>query len=160
MSAKTEEIKAQAAHLEQVMPAIAQRLFAIAPPHPLADMPVGQVRLCSLLLSSETYTLSRIADELHISVSAVSQMADRLEKAGLVERLVREESCGECDRRTRTLRLTQKGIELMQSRRELRQKGALRALQHLSDQDRRLLLEQLNKLREASLHSEESGENP
>jgi DNA-binding MarR family transcriptional regulator len=140
------EIAAQAERLETVMPAIAQRLFTVDPSHPLADMPIAQLRLCSLLLTQESPTLSQAADELHISASAATQLADRLEKAGMVERVSSSAAQGECDRRARYLRLTEKGFTLMQSRRQFRQSGARRALSHLSPEDRERLLEVLEKL--------------
>ncbi|MES2461962.1 MAG: MarR family transcriptional regulator [Armatimonadota bacterium] len=140
------EVAAQASRLESVMPAIAQRLFTVAPTHPLADMPIAQLRLCSLLLTHERPTLSQVADELHISASAATQLADRLEKAGMVERVSSSAAHGECDRRARYLRLTEKGYDLMQSRRQFRQSGARRALRHLFPEDRERLLEVLEKL--------------
>lgn len=140
------DIEAQAERLEAVMPAIAQRLFTVAPSHPLADMPIAQLRLCSLLLTQESPTLSQVADELHISASAATQLADRLEKSGMVERVSLAGAQGECDRRARYLRLTEKGFTLMQSRREFRQSGARRALRHLLPEDRKRLLEVLEKL--------------
>ncbi len=145
-SEKDEGIAAQAERLEAVMPAIAQRLFTVAPSHPLADMPIAQLRLCSLLLTQESPTLSQVADELHISASAATQLADRLEKAGMVERVASSAAQGECDRRARYLRLTEKGFTLMQSRRQFRQSGARRALSHLLPEDRERLLEVLEKL--------------
>lgn len=143
---ENKNIAAQAARLEAVMPAIAQRLFTVAPSHPLADMPIAQLRLCSLLLTRESPTLSQVAEELHISASAATQLADRLEKSGMVERVLSSGTNGDCDRRSRYLRLTEKGFTLMQSRRQFRQSGARRALQHLFPEDRRRLLEVLEKL--------------
>jgi DNA-binding MarR family transcriptional regulator len=145
-SNEDKEIGDQAERLETLMPAIAQRLFTVAPSHPLADMPIAQLRLCSLLLSQESRTLSQVADELHISASAATQLADRLEKAGMVERVSSSAAQGECDRRARYLRLTEKGSTLMQSRRQFRQSGARRALRHLLPEDRERLLQVLEKL--------------
>ncbi len=154
---KTEEdeIAVQAERLESVMPAIAQRLFTVAPTHPLADMPIAQLRLCSLLLTHERPTLSQVAEELHISASAATQLADRLEKAGMVERVSSVVVNGDRDRRARHLRLTEKGYTLMQSRREFRQSGARRALQYLFPEDRKRLLEVLEKLHAVSRISDE-----
>ena len=45
---------------------------SIDPDHPLAEMPVAQLRLCSLLLVQDSPTMSQVADELRISVSAVT----------------------------------------------------------------------------------------
>lgn len=145
---KDTEIPAQAARLETLMPSIAQRLFTVSPDHPLADMPIAQLRLCSLLLVNESPTLSQVVEELHISASAATQLADRLEKAGMVERIAASETGDKSDgdRRARHLRLTEKGFTLMQSRRQFRQSGARRALQQLSPEDRDSLLALLEKL--------------
>jgi DNA-binding MarR family transcriptional regulator len=145
-SPEDKEIAAQAERLESIMPAIARQLFTVSPAHPLAEMPIAQLRLCSLLLVHESPTLSQVADELNISASAATQLADRLEKAGMVERVSSSAANGECDRRARHLRLTEKGLTLMHSRREFRLSGARRALRHLFPEDRKRLLEVLEKL--------------
>ena len=64
----------------------------------------------------------------------------------MVERVSSSGVQGDCDRRARHLRLTEKGFDLMQSRRELRQSGARRALRHLFPEDRERLLVMLEKL--------------
>lgn len=152
------DIREQAARLEETMPAIARRLFTIDSAHPLADMPVAQLKLCALLLSQDSPTMSQVAEELRISVSAVTQLADRLERSGMVERISAADvpGAGERDRRSRHLRLTDRGRELMLSRRELRQCGARDALRKLAPADRRKVLEGLELLEVASRHVREA----
>ena len=151
---ETPELKDQAERVEQIIPMIARRLFVIDPAHPLAEMPIAQLRLCSLLRSQESPTMSQVAEELRISVSAVTQLADRLERSGMVERVSgASTSGGERDRRARHLRLTERGRELMQSRSDLRQRGARMALSHLSPDDRKRVLEALETLLTAGIQT-------
>jgi DNA-binding MarR family transcriptional regulator len=144
----------QAARVESLLPMIARRLFTMDPGHPLAEMPVAQLRLCALLLGQDSPTMSQVADELRISVSAVTQLADRLERAGLVERVSSDQVANgrgsERDRRARHLRLTVKGRELMLSRRTLRQQVTRAALGLLSPEERQAAVDVLEMLLEVS----------
>src|SRR2546422_11362362 len=115
----------QAARLESLIPRLARRLFALEPNHPAAELPVAQLRVCSILQAGSR-TPSAIGEELGISVSAVTQIADRLELSGLVERVAARD-----DRRVRRLQLTPRGEEMMRSRRETRIRSAAEALQQL-----------------------------
>ena len=148
---------AQAVRIEEIIPAVARYLFTNDPSHPLADMPVAQLRLCLFLLDSALCpTISQTAEELRISVSATTQLADRLERAGLVERLSGIEARNattnkkERDRRARYLRLTAQGYEWMLSRRELRQISACAVLERIPEAVRQRLLEGLELLLETS----------
>lgn len=125
------------------MPALNRQLFTTD--HPLADLPLAQLRLCTLLLHEGRRTMSQIGEDLGISVSAVTQMADRLEKAGMVERVA--EPGG--DRRTRHLQLTRHGDDLMRSRREERRRRAGDVLRHLPPEKRTAISEALDALLEA-----------
>ena len=156
---EAEVIRRQAVRLEHALPTIALRLFTMDPSHPLAEMPIAQLRLCSLLLSQESPTMSQVAAELRTSVSAVTQLADRLERSGMVERITSGATGAERDRRARYLRLTERGRELMHSRRELRQQGARSALSFLSSEDRSRVLDALETLLTASAQvKSETGE--
>jgi Transcriptional regulators len=124
----------QAAHLERMLPEIALRLFTLDPEHPLADLPQAQMKVCVLLFQNGPRTLSQISDTLGISASAVTQIADRLEKAGMVERAAVEP--GEGDRRARYLELTEQGRTLMEQRRQARVAKVAAALEHLSPHER------------------------
>jgi MarR family transcriptional regulator, organic hydroperoxide resistance regulator len=140
------EIAEQAALLERAFPACMRQIFAIDPAHPLADLPFGQYRLCILLFREGKRTMSQVSEDLGISVSAVTQMADRLEKSGLVER--QAEPSG--DRRTRFLQLTDYGQSLMQSRTQIRLARASAVLSQLTGEQRRAVLDALETLRDAS----------
>jgi DNA-binding MarR family transcriptional regulator len=136
----------QAAQLEQLLPVVMRQLFTADPAHPVTDLPFGQFRLCVLLHQRGKRTMSHLGDELGISVSAVTQMADRLERAGLVERIADTNG----DRRTRYLQLTSDGQRLMESRMAQRLERAEEALRLLAPDERRAVLNALEVLREVT----------
>ena len=143
-----DEIELQAAQLEQLLPGLARRLFAVDPDHPLADLPVAQLRVCSLLFQRGARTMSQVGEELGISLSAVTQLADRLERAGLVARTA--ESAPGRDRRTKRLCLTPHGETLMRLRRAARLRRTEQALHRLSGEKRRAVLDVLETLLDAA----------
>ena len=70
---------------------------------------------------------AKMARELGLSPSAVTQVSDRLERRGLLERVFQDE-----DRRVRKLRLTRKGQQLVRSREEKQFRRITAALNTLS----------------------------
>ncbi|MBC8136369.1 MAG: MarR family transcriptional regulator [Fibrella sp.] len=133
-----------ASALERILPEIARRMFTVPPGSPLAELPNAQLKVCSLLLEGP-HTMSQIGEEMNISVSAVTQVADRLEKAGMVKR-VSDTSGEDSDRRHRYLALTPFGAELLQARREQRRARVAEVLSHIPHNERktiRLALERL-----------------
>jgi DNA-binding MarR family transcriptional regulator len=148
MSMDTDEalLAAQASKLESTLPGILRQLFWVDPAHPLAELPLGQFRLCILLGREGRRTMSQVGDSLGISVSAVTQMADRLERAGLVERV--SEVGG--DRRARFLQLTARGQTMMQERNAMRVSRASVALRRLTPEQRQSILDALDTLENVS----------
>src|SRR5205807_4800056 len=134
----------QAAKLESLLPKLMRRLFTLDPSHPANELPVAQLRVCTILQSG-TRTVSAIGEELRISVSAATQIADRLEKAGLVERVAEPD-----DRRMKKVQLTAHGTEVMRSRRERRVQGAAAALEQITPSARAEVLDALQVLLDAS----------
>jgi len=134
----------QAAQLESLLPKLMRRLFTLDTSHPATELPLAQLRVCSILQGGPR-TLSAIGDELGISVSAVTQIADRLERAGVVARVA-----APGDRRMKRLQLTPQGAEMMRSRRDLRVCRAAEALEHLDPAERESVLRALQTLLEAS----------
>jgi DNA-binding MarR family transcriptional regulator len=130
----------QAAELETLLPTLMRRLFTLDRDNPVYDLPVAQLRVCTLLQSGPR-ALSNLSQDLYISVSAMTQIADRLERAGMVERV-----SGAEDRRVRLLQLSPLGVERMQSRRAFRTDRAEEALLQLSEEERRAILEAVNLL--------------
>nr|CAA9291468.1 hypothetical protein AVDCRST_MAG63-4368 [uncultured Armatimonadetes bacterium] len=146
-----EILEERARHAEQTLPEIARRLFTLDPADPLADLPNAQLKVCSLLLNGER-TMSQVGEELNISVSAVTQIADRLEKADLVARHAAERD-GDGDRRSRYLTLTARGAALMEARRKWRVERVASALGRLSDADQARVVAALDVLLSACRQS-------
>jgi DNA-binding MarR family transcriptional regulator len=134
----------QAAELETLLPTLMRRLFTLDRDNPVYDLPVAQLRVCTLLQSGPR-PLSNLSQDLYISVSAMTQIADRLERAGMVERV-----SGAEDRRVRLLQLSALGLERMQSRRAFRTDRAQEALLQLSEEERRAILEAVHLLLDAA----------
>jgi MarR family transcriptional regulator, 2-MHQ and catechol-resistance regulon repressor len=76
----------------------------------MMDLPLRQFKVC-LTLHRQSRSMSEISRELKLSPSAVTQVSDRLERRGLIERVFQDE-----DRRVRKLRLTRKGQQLVRTR--------------------------------------------
>ena len=145
MSSRDDPLVArQAAELETLLPTLMQRLFTLDRDSPVYDLPLAQLRVCSLLQSGPR-TLSTLSQDLYISVSAITQVADRLERAGMVERI-----SGAEDRRVRLLQLSPLGLERMQSRRAFRTERTKEALLQLSEVERHTVLEAVTLLLDAA----------
>ena len=108
-----------------------------------ADLPLRQLRVC-MLLHEEPRTMSWLSRELGVSLSAMTQIADRLERARLVKRHFEGG-----DRRVRSLQLTPRGIKIMQAREAARIDRAKFALERLSSEARVNVIEVLEVLRQA-----------
>jgi DNA-binding MarR family transcriptional regulator len=106
----------------------------------MMDLPLRQLKVC-LTLSRQSWSMSEIGRELNLSPSAVTQVSDRLERRGLIERVFQDE-----DRRVRKLRLTRKGQQLVRSheRKQLRRIGE--ALDSLTPSDLDRVIAGLNIL--------------
>jgi len=108
-----------------------------------ADLPLRQLRVCALLHEGPR-SMSVLSRELNVSMSATTQLADRLKRARLVKR-VSEES----DRRVRSLQLTPRGKRIMRIRESARVDRALASLEHLPPKSRREVLASLSILLKA-----------
>ena len=134
MSAETDTTVPPNEHavaIESLLPEIARRLFTLEPGSPLAELTNPQLKLVSLLLTGRR-TMTEVAAEMAISVSAATQLADRLERAGLVGRTAENgEANNGGDRRLRYLALTQSGEELLSARQKQRQARVTAVLSRL-----------------------------
>lgn len=133
-------LREQAERLEELLPYLVRWLYSLSLDHPTSEMPLAQLRMCTLLQYGPR-NLSSLSEEMGITVSAVTQLADRLEQTGLVVRMV-----GNQDKRTRMLQLSEKGRQLMEERRALRVQRAEAALAQLPQARRRALLQSLQML--------------
>lgn len=135
----------QASQLECLLPALMRRLFTLEPGHPVTELPLAQLRVC-IVLQAGPRTMSALGEELGISVSAITQIADRLERAGFVERVAEAD-----DRRMKRLQLTSHGAGMMGARRERRVRRAAEALDRMPPETRAAVLRALHALLDASV---------
>ena len=75
--------------------------------------------------------MSVLSRELGVSLSALTQIADRLERVRLVKRTAAAD-----DRRVRCLQLTPRGQRVMRKRRDARLRSSVAVLEHLSPSER------------------------
>ncbi|MGO8670495.1 MAG: MarR family winged helix-turn-helix transcriptional regulator [Capsulimonadaceae bacterium] len=134
------DIFAQASAVERLMPQLGRRLFTVNPDDPYYELPVTQVRVCTVLQAGPA-SMSLLGEELGISTSAVTQIADRLERAGMVERIC------ECeDRRIKKLVLTSHGEDVMRRRWHRRVSSVAEALALLPPERRVEIISALRDL--------------
>ena len=139
-----ESLNDQVAEIATILPRLMRRLFVIYADDPAMELPMAQMRVCSLLYDG-SQSMSALSRELGISHSAITQIADRLERSHMVERVSETE-----DRRVKTLRLTAEGREAMRLRRERRKRRVSEVLGCLDPDSRRAVLEALNMLLDAA----------
>jgi DNA-binding MarR family transcriptional regulator len=143
--------EAQAKALIALLPAVMRNLFRLD--DDLAtELPLAQLRVCSILLHEGPRSMSMLGREMGVSLSAMTQIADRLERSRLVKRV----SEG-TDRRVRCLQLTPHGERIMHRRDEERLQAATAVLENLSPRDRQDVLKSLEILRNASVAAAENG---
>ncbi len=136
----------EALELEAKLPRMLGRLFGSGDDQ-LRAMPVSQIRIVRALTERDK-TASELCRELDLSPSSLSQMADRLAKAGFLLKEVSPE-----DKRFRKFALSAYAKEMMTKRREARAKSASIALAALSPAERAMLLELIEKLTFAALEA-------
>ncbi len=100
----------------------------------MMDLPLRQLKVC-LTLSGQSRSMSEISRELNLSPSAVTQVSDRLERRGLIERVFQDE-----DRRVRKLRLTRKGQQLVRSREQKQLRRIAEVLETLDGDELRQVM--------------------
>jgi DNA-binding MarR family transcriptional regulator len=145
-----EAIDTQAQEIVSVLPRLLRQLFTIYTGDPALELPGAQMRVCTILRDGP-FSMTAISRELGITLSAMTQIADRLERSGMVERVA-----GSCDRRCKSLKLTEHGTEVMGRRSEWRRQRVLRALEHLSPDQRESIIGSLNTLLKAAQQAAET----
>jgi DNA-binding MarR family transcriptional regulator len=108
-----------------------------------SDLPLRQLRVCTALLEGPR-SMSELSRELRVSLSAMTQIADRLERAGFATR----HTSGD-DRRVRRLELTPRGLRAMRSREQARAAHISEVFLRLSPADRTQVTSALETLRRA-----------
>ena len=125
-----------------ILPAVMRNLFRLD--NDLAtELPLAQLRVCSILQEGPR-PMSMLSREMGVSLSAMTQIADRLERSRLVKRVSED-----ADRRVRCLQLTPHGEHLMHRRDEEHLQSAQAVLRHLSPSARSEMLNSLEKLLQA-----------
>jgi DNA-binding MarR family transcriptional regulator len=120
------------------------RELSIGATDPAVELPLAQLRVCRVLCSGPQ-SISAISRELGVSLSAVTQLGDRLERAKLVRRLAEDN-----DRRIRCLQLTARGERLLRLHDEERVRRMAAALAELTPQARQEAATALDMLVRAS----------
>jgi MarR family transcriptional regulator for hemolysin len=134
-----------AAELERILTRLMRALFPLDESSSVSDLSIAQMRICSLL-ADRPRSLSCLAAELGVSGSAATQVADRLERLGMV---TRQPSAH--DRRVKLLLLTERGLTMMLARRQRRIQNVVRVLSQLSPEERERTLYRLQSLLEATV---------
>jgi len=114
---------------------------------PIEQLPVGQLRVCGELYRAPR-AMSALSQELGVSLSAMTQTANRLERAGLVRRVA-----DRGDRRVKLLRLTAQGKEMIHKRAERRARRMASALACLTPDAQGRVQAALEELLGAALSS-------
>jgi DNA-binding MarR family transcriptional regulator len=141
----------QAQAMADLLPTVMRRLFTFED-DAAEELPLGQLRVCALLYD-EPRLMSALSRELGVSLSAMTQIADRLERGQLVQRV----AVG-TDRRVRCLKLTERGEEMMRRREEARVRSVLAILEHLPRPARKEILAALKLLERACAAPERCAE--
>jgi DNA-binding MarR family transcriptional regulator len=121
------------------------RQLTIGSNDPAVELPLAQLRVCRVL-SNGLQSISAISRELGVSLSAVTQIADRLERADLVRRVTEDN-----DRRIRCLQLTSRGETLLRLHDEERIRRMAATLEQLTPKARKEATAALDMLVRASI---------
>lgn len=108
-----------------------------------SDLPLRQLHVCATLYDGPL-SMSQLSRQLGVSLSSMTQIADRLERAGVVAR-----QASEPDRRVRCLILTPRGRRALQAREKVRQQRLAAAFSMLDANAREKLLGGLEVLQKA-----------
>jgi DNA-binding MarR family transcriptional regulator len=133
---------AEAKMIAALLPAIMRQLFTVDD-HLAAELPLAQLRVC-VILNDGPHPMSALGRELGVSLSAMTQIADRLERAKMVKRVFQGN-----DRRVRCLQLTPHGKQIMQHREAGRVERVSAVLRHLPANSRSKVLATLESLTRA-----------
>ena len=134
------EVEERAARIEALLPRVLRLVYRSTEDSVLAQLPLAQFRILRVLYNGSR-TITSLGEELSLTASAVTQMANRLQDAGLVMRVEDLD-----DRRIKHLGLTPKAQEMMQARQQ-RRVARLAAVLELIPHERQVaILEALEEL--------------
>lgn len=136
-----EKVVTLLSRLEEFFMETLRRLHLELAQHMVSGVTGGQFFVLKKINDRGSLTVSEVAGELGVSLSAITALADRLYKAGLVERR-RDEK----DRRLVWLELTREGRRVVGLCQEGRQKVAVKYFGQLPDEDLERLVAIFEKL--------------
>ncbi len=115
----------EAVAIASLLPALMRQLF-ILDNDLTADLPLAQLRVC-LCLQDGPLPMSVLSRELGVTLSAMTQIADRLQRANLVSRVAEEK-----DRRVRCLQLTPRAEKIMRRHEDSRIRSVSAVLNNIA----------------------------
>ncbi|HWD41674.1 MAG TPA: MarR family transcriptional regulator [Fimbriimonas sp.] len=133
----------RAARIECLLPRLMRLIYRSTEDTMLVQLPLAQIRIVRLLYAGSR-TVTSLGEELGLTASAVTQMANRLQDAGLVARVEDSE-----DRRVKHLALTEKAQELMKARQDRRVGRMNAVLDHISKERQVAIVEALEDMLQA-----------
>lgn len=131
----TSPFEPEARAFNALLKAILPELLAVE--DETSDLPLRQLKVCVALFEGPR-SMSEISRRMGVSQSAMTQTADRLERAGLVERFFQGP-----DRRVRWLKLTAAGQSMIREHEEAHITRMAAVLSRLSPEDIKLTLDAL-----------------
>lgn len=137
---RTEE---RARELETLLPQLMRSLYWRGERDAVMELPLAQLRVVKVLYEGDK-TPTELADELRMSLSALTQLTHRLQESGWVER-----ATDAADRRVKHLQLSSQGREWMDKRRAGRIDRVRQVLETMSESEQEMALDSLNGLLEA-----------
>ena len=146
-------IEEQAKTVASLLFAVMRQLAVVVDEDPVEQLPLAQLRVCGML-GGGPRPMSGLSRDLGVSLSALTQIADRLERVELVKR-VSEAS----DRRVRCLQLTPQGEKIMRRREEIRVTRIAAALKSLPVPRRQEVLAALETLSDACSTSKQENQS-
>jgi DNA-binding MarR family transcriptional regulator len=132
----------QARTLDSTLMAVARQV--LVDDDAAAELPLRQFRVCMALYDGPR-SMSHLSRDLRFSLSAMTQIADRLERAGMVTRWFEG-----TDRRVRRLRLTPRARRMLRLREEDRIRRIAAMLSRMPESARDSALQALQTLRLAA----------
>ena len=127
------------------LPTLMRDLFFQLADNPASELPLARFRVCGILQHGPR-SMSNLSRELGVSLSAMTQIADRLERGQLVRR-----AAADNDRRVRSLQLTPEGETMMHKRHQARTQRIMATMARLSCAEQMQVVRGLEILRKAAL---------
>jgi DNA-binding MarR family transcriptional regulator len=131
--------------VERLLMRSARRLlFEVDADSPLWDLPVPQLRALHLIAHRKRCAMGDLAERLAVAMSTATQVADRLEQRGWIQRVD-----DPVDRRVVRLELTPEGRAVVEQRRQQRRAQLHEVLSRMPAEKQEALIEGLRALCEA-----------